>query len=437
MDKLFKDLGTDSDGKAEFKPHLIKDLTEVIIPGFFENVRYVPIPRIEVSDPQIDAIVENLVLEGDNLAPNMFEFGSDNYWRWGRKGFQSKNKNKVMLAVSGIQMDLKDVAYYVKKKQGFPSITDKGLLDIFLGGTGLSFKVAMETADKKDRQHFFKINTISVDVKNVNIKVKQSNHKLLFSLFKPVLLKVLRPVIQKVIEKQVRDSVTKLDAFLYQVKQEVDRVTEEAKNNPDPEHLESIYQKYFNAFQKQMQKGQQKKEAAKERTKDTNVNMAVTQNDSIFKNISLPGGISTKATEYQELAAKGDKWESPVFSIGSASPTKSLPSASQVTRKPHQVAQGGLRDTRSSSSGVQQSGTSSGLSAGGLNQSTARSAADLPVAQNTPYGSGVDGRQIGGTAPYTDSVNGSALPTGQDKSATNGLSFSNQVDGAFQPTRQI
>ena len=101
-----------------------------------------------------------------------------------------------------------------------------------------------------------------------------------------------------------------------------------------------------------------------------------------------------------------------------------------MTRKPHQVTQGGLRDTRSSSSGVQQSGTSSGL-----NQSTARSAADLPVAQNTPYGSGVEGRQIGGTAPYTE--NGSALPTGQDKTATNGLSFSNQVDGAFQPTRQI
>ncbi|KAL9534268.1 hypothetical protein SMMN14_02241 [Sphaerulina musiva] len=439
MEKLFKDLGNDSEGKAEFKPHLIKDLTEVIIPGFFENVRYVPIPRIEVSDPQIDAIVENLVLEGDNLAPNMFEFGSDNYWRWGRKGFQSKNKNKVMLAVSGIQMDLKDVAYYVKKKQGFPSITDKGLLDIFLGGTGLSFKVAMETADKKDRSHFFKINTINVDVKNVNIKVKQSNHKLLFSLFKPVLLKVLRPVIQKVIEKQVRDSVGKLDAFLYQVKQEVDRATEEAKNNPDPEHLQSIYQKYFNAFQAQMQKGQKKKEAAKERTKDTNVNVAMTQNDSIFKNISLPGGISTKATEYQQLAAKGEKWESPVFSIGTASPTKSLPPAGKVTRKPHNVTQSGLRGP---SSGAQQSSTSGGLSSGNLTQNTGvpnTYGSQSTGVQDTYGSSSAEGRQIGGTAPYTDSMNGGAPRIGENKSVTGqpNLSFSNQVDGAFQPTRQI
>ncbi|KAI7361037.1 hypothetical protein KC336_g21883, partial [Hortaea werneckii] len=50
MNKLFKDLGNDQDGKPQFKPHLLKDLTEVILPGFFENIRYVPIPRIEYSD---------------------------------------------------------------------------------------------------------------------------------------------------------------------------------------------------------------------------------------------------------------------------------------------------------------------------------------------------------------------------------------------------
>nr|POF13663.1 uncharacterized protein c32a11.02c [Quercus suber] len=194
MNKLFLDLGNDENGQPTFKPHLVKDLTDVIIPGIFESVRYVPIPRIEYSDPMVDAVIENLVIEGDNLAPNVAEFGSDNYWRWGRKGNASKNKNKVMLAVSGIQMDLRDVSYYIKKKEGFPGITDKGVMDIFLGGTGLSFKVAMETADKTDKHHFFKINTVSVDIKNMSIKMKQSNHKLLFNLFKPLLMRVMKPV---------------------------------------------------------------------------------------------------------------------------------------------------------------------------------------------------------------------------------------------------
>ena len=71
--------------------------------------------------------------------------------------------------------------------------------------------------------------------------------------------------------------------------------------------------------------------------------MAVTKHDSVFKDISLPGGISTKATEFKELAAKGDKWESPVFSIGSAKESTDIPKLSPVTRKPHRTATGVVR----------------------------------------------------------------------------------------------
>lgn len=73
MQKLFTDLGNDENGKPTFKLHLIKDLTDVIIPGIFVSLQYVPIPRIEYSDPTIDAVIENLVIESDNLMPNIFE----------------------------------------------------------------------------------------------------------------------------------------------------------------------------------------------------------------------------------------------------------------------------------------------------------------------------------------------------------------------------
>ncbi|KAF2838047.1 hypothetical protein M501DRAFT_1017080 [Patellaria atrata CBS 101060] len=343
VNKLFKDLGNDENGNATFKPHLLKDISDVILPAVFENIRYVPIPRIEYTDPQFDAIVENLVIEGDNLAPNVLEFGSDNYWRWGRKKITSKNKNKVMLSVSGVQCDLRDVSYYVKRKQGFPSITDKGVVDVYLGGQGFSFKVEMETADSSDNAHFFKVDKVSVDVKHPNIKVKKSNHKLLFSLFKPLLLKVIRPVIEKVLEKQIKDNIHQLDGILFEVKKEVDRAEADFKRNPSPENAQNIYQRYLSAANQQIMKGKQKKEEAKEAVADKKVNMAVTQHDSMFKHIELPGGISTKATEYKELAAKGDKWESPVFSIGSAKESSNLPSVRQVQRKPHNVTSGGVR----------------------------------------------------------------------------------------------
>lgn len=107
LQKLFNDLGNDENGKPVFKPHLVTDLTNVILPDLFENVAYVPLPRIEYSDHMMDAVVENLVIESDNLMPNVFEFGSDNYVRWGRKQVASKLSSKTTLSVSGVQIDLR------------------------------------------------------------------------------------------------------------------------------------------------------------------------------------------------------------------------------------------------------------------------------------------------------------------------------------------
>ena len=338
VQKLFNDLGTDENGKATFKPHLIKDLTTVIIPGIFENTNYIPIPRIEVSDPMLDAIVENLVIESDNLFPNALEFGNDSYFRMGRRSATNKLENKVMVAGSGIQMDLKDVAYYVKKKTGFPSVTDKGVMDIFLGGEGFSFKLAARNAQNKDAQHFVTVENVTVKVKNLNIKLKQSNHKLLFAIAKPLLLRVMTPVITKVLEKQIKANFEKADAYLWDIYQEVQRGAKTAANDPD--QASSIWQQYLNAFQ---QKITDNKEKAKAKSANTTVNVAMTQHDSIFKNIKLPGGVSTKATEFKELAAKGDKWESPVFGIGTASESTNVPRIPEVSRKPHNAASGVVR----------------------------------------------------------------------------------------------
>ncbi|KAH7384117.1 hypothetical protein DE146DRAFT_667909 [Phaeosphaeria sp. MPI-PUGE-AT-0046c] len=413
VNRLFNDLGTDENGKTAFKPHLIKDITDVILPGFFESVQYIPIPRIEVSDPMADIVVENLVIEGDNLAPNVLEFGSDNYWRWGRKQITNKNKNKVMLSVSGVQMDLRDVSYYIKRKQGFPSITDKGVMDIFMGGSGFSFKVEMETADRArenngPQTHFFKVNKVETDIQNLQIKLKKSNHKLLFNMFKPLLLKVMRPAIQKVLEKQIKDNVNQLDSILYDIKKEADRAEAEAKRNPDPQNLMNMYQRYASAAQRRVMQGKEKKQQLQERTKDTQVNMAVTQHDSIFKNISLPGGISSKATEYKDLAAKGDKWESPIFSIGSAKETTSLPQAPKVTRKPHGRAGGYGSDMSQATGAPQGLGASQGLN---------------PAQSVNPTG---HNSQLGSSQPGAGLLGG--VPSTQQHGAPG---FAGQVDNAF------
>lgn len=333
LTKLFNDLGNDENGKPTFKPHLIKDLTDVILPAIFENVAYIPVPRIEYSDSQFDAVIENLVLESDNFMPNVLEIASENYKRFGRKKLASKSRHSIDVKVWGIQMDLRDVSYYIKRKQGFPSITDTGVANMLLAGDGFTFRMKLATPDPKDKQSFFKVEKVDVDVKNLNIKLVKSNHKLLFSIFKPIMLRLLRPGIQKALEKAIMDQAKQFDAVMFQVKQEADRAADQVRE--DPEKMPNIYSRYMTAAQKRVLQAQQKAQAV---AADKKVNYAMTKEDSIFPSIHLPGGISSKATEYKELARKGDKWESPVFSIGSAAKSSDIPATPQVMRKPHSFA---------------------------------------------------------------------------------------------------
>ena len=412
MQKLFNDLGNDQNGKPTFKKHLVKDLSAVIIPGIFESVRYVPIPRIEYTDPMVDAIIENLVIESDNLAPNSFEFGSDNYFRWGRKTVTNQNKNKVMVSVSGVQMDLKDVSYYVRKKQGFPSLSDTGVMDIFMGGSGFSFKIAMETADKSDKAHFFKINKVTVDIKALTIKLKQSKHKTLFNIFRPLMFAILRPAVGKVLEKLIKDQVSMADAKAFEIHQEAQRASKAVQN--DPENAPNVYNRYYQAAQKTMM---QKKKKTEEASADKKANVAMTQSDSIFPQIKLPGGISTKATEYKALAAKGDKWESPVFGIGSAAESTSLPSLTPVSRKAHSASKGGVRGPQNLQPGQstfgaaqpQTSSASSGLS-NEMNQAfSSPTSNDYSLKDNAgaPNGGITSGSGYTGTGPTSSGLTGS------------------------------
>lgn len=303
----------------------------------------------------------------------------------------------------------------------------------------------METADEKDRAHFFKIERVEVDAKGLNINLKQSKRKFLFNLVKPLLLKFVRPVLEKVLEKQIKDQINELDEVAWKIYKEADRAQQEAKDNPDPANLQNIYQRYVNAAQQQFF---HRKRQAEEVAKDKKVNVAVTKQDSMFKNISLPGGISTKATEYKELAAQGDKWESPVFSIGSSGESSNLPKASSVSRRSQRTSGGVSGGTGGYATGTSHSGYgtgSTGTAAGtGVgNDYGTSTGARTGHSAGTGYSAGT-GNSVGqgyststGTGTGTHGVVGGttnnsnqAFVNGNPSQSTT-AGFSNQVNQAF------
>ena len=77
--QLAKDALFDSEGNLTFKPDLWADVRQKMIPGFIEQLGYVPIPRIEYTDEQLDLVIENLALSGKNIFPNVITVETRNF----------------------------------------------------------------------------------------------------------------------------------------------------------------------------------------------------------------------------------------------------------------------------------------------------------------------------------------------------------------------
>lgn len=225
-------------------------------------------------------------------------------------------------------------------------------MDILLGGEGFGFKIAASTAQKEDDRHFFKVDNVSVSITNMDIKLKKSKHKILFNVFKPMLFNVVRPALQTVLQKQIREAFIKGDEFAYEVHLDAKRAERAAQN--DPENKTNAYTRYMDAVRAKMAK--KKEEAAKKPKRDTQIKTSFHLNDSLFPDIPLPGAVSTKATEYVNLAKRGERWESPVFSIGSAKESTDIPAAAAITRKPHQTAESKLQGASQGANGATAAG---------------------------------------------------------------------------------
>lgn len=333
VQQLFNHLGQDADGKPAFKAHLVKDLTQVIIPAFVENVQYIPVPRIEYQDPQFDVVIENLIVEADNIFPNSAEITSNNYFKLGRKKLPNNNNQVFDVRLGGIQMDLRNVSYHINRKKGFPSIKDTGVVNLQLAGEGLSFEMGVATAQKRDAEHLFKVGKVDVDIKHLKMKLVESKFKMPFNLIQPVLMKVMNPIITKVVEKTLKQQFQKWDHAAWEIKQDANKTLDESRT-AEGEKKPNMYTRYFNSMKKYMneQKEEQKKKAA-DKTADKKVNIAYTMHDSIFPDIKLPGATSEKATKYKDLAKQGDEWQSPVFSLGQATQSSDIPRAPTIQEK--------------------------------------------------------------------------------------------------------
>ena len=77
-----------------------------------------------------------------------------------------------------------DAAADFKKKTGFPKISDHGLADVFIGGSGISGKVHIESTDR--RGSVFHVREVKVKIDTLKFKLRDTKHNFLYATIRPL-----------------------------------------------------------------------------------------------------------------------------------------------------------------------------------------------------------------------------------------------------------
>ncbi|KAK0719501.1 bactericidal permeability-increasing protein [Lasiosphaeris hirsuta] len=184
---------------------LITDSINVFVPLLIQSVNYIPIPRVEVSTPQIDLLLENLILEpGVTINHTSFfpyklriETFNDLEIRKARFRTTSAVKSLVKIKIDGISIRAEEVGfwYVLRAHSGLLRLADEGIASFELDERGLDIELDVEVG--KDRlDKVLSLRSVRVHIHKLNYTLRRSKFSLLAWLFKPFLRVLLRKTIE-------------------------------------------------------------------------------------------------------------------------------------------------------------------------------------------------------------------------------------------------
>ncbi|BGP49902.1 hypothetical protein JCM10450v2_005807 [Rhodotorula kratochvilovae] len=264
-------------------------------------------PESARPEEDVDLVIENLTLETANLLPNIFEIEARNYFKLSAfDNLGDVSKHAFWISFSQVQTDLKDVAFYIKKKTGFPRLTDSGYADVFLGGKGLSGKVQIESTGRK--HHAFKVVDVKLKIDKLKFAVRDSKHSTLINLLRPLATGLIKTAVTKAMEAAIRAALEQVDAQLSDISERLD----DAKNQEGTNKIDALKQ----SFADKKAEAQHKKQKAEELAPDGKFAVTLDPKDKLV-NWSAPDSTLDKMaqTQKQARATGSDDWRSPAFTI--------------------------------------------------------------------------------------------------------------------------
>jgi hypothetical protein len=207
-----------------------QDLFKVYIPNLLSKMKNVPIPRTEYKDPEIEFVLENLDISSFNLLPShvyIRNITDVDIATSVASASHTKVGTLTHVHIEALQLKLDDVSFWYKDKNSTLGPSElTGLLALQLPAKGVEVDIKVRlipsTVTGKEsraaKKHFHVIDHVAVKItEDVNISIKESNHAMLVTLFKPIMVMRLREALEKTLTEQLRGLVEWVDGIAFDV----------------------------------------------------------------------------------------------------------------------------------------------------------------------------------------------------------------------------
>jgi len=189
---------------------LLHDTINVFGPQLISLIQTVPIPRLEISTPEIDLLLENLILTPGHTVNHSsflpYKLGvttvNDLVVRKARTRVASNLSTLVTLKLDGLSLRADDLGYWMRLHSGFLRFLDTGIASLALDERGIDIHITAEVA-KERLEQILTLQSVQVHIHKLNFKLRSSKFSICAWLFRPL----LRPILRKVLEKQIASGI--------------------------------------------------------------------------------------------------------------------------------------------------------------------------------------------------------------------------------------
>ncbi|KKK25411.1 hypothetical protein ARAM_007495, partial [Aspergillus rambellii] len=218
--KLYNDA---SDGYYDRRRKLPADLVEVFLPLILRSIQYIPIPRLEISSPEFDLLVENLILEPghtvnfSSFLPYRMHLTTRNdidIVKKHSKKAVTDIKTTFTATVCGLNIAASEFGYWIRvHTMPFFHFSDEGVASFYLDRRGIDISLDVEVGRERLEQ-IFSLRGVRVRIHKLDYKVHRGKWRFLLWLTKPFLKHMFRRVLEKRIAEQIVQAAAALNREL-------------------------------------------------------------------------------------------------------------------------------------------------------------------------------------------------------------------------------